>query len=102
MKVLAWIMGAVLSLLIIASRKHYTVDVVVAWYTVPLVFYTFHRRWTTKRDMGESSSVEPGAESSRDDDDKSARDEVASVFTPSDVVCCALILDDCNLVAAGF
>lgn len=28
----------VLSLLIIASRKHYTVDVVIAWYVVFLVF----------------------------------------------------------------
>jgi hypothetical protein len=29
--------------------QHYSVDVVVAFYTVPLVFYTMHRRWTTKR-----------------------------------------------------
>jgi len=32
------------------------VDVVVAWYTVPLVFYFLHRRWTTKRDMMEGGS----------------------------------------------
>lgn len=38
-----------MGLCIIASRKHYSVDVVVAWYTVPLVFYAAHRRWTTKR-----------------------------------------------------
>ena len=38
----AW--GAVVAncLLIIASRKHYTVDVVVAWYAVPLVFWQMH------------------------------------------------------------
>ena len=75
LKILSWIMGAILSLLIIASRKHYTVDIVVAWYTVPLVFYTFHRRWTTKRDMGESSSVELDIERS-EDEEKSATEQV--------------------------
>lgn len=39
----------VLSILIVASRKHYSVDVLIAWYVVPLVFWTLHRRWTTKR-----------------------------------------------------
>ncbi|KAK9868664.1 hypothetical protein WJX84_008619 [Apatococcus fuscideae] len=48
-KTIAWIGAAALSLLIIASRKHYSVDVVIAWYVVPLVFWTMHRRWTTKR-----------------------------------------------------
>ncbi|PON70850.1 Sphingomyelin synthase-like domain containing protein [Parasponia andersonii] len=33
----AWLLAVIQSLLIIASRKHYTVDVVVAWYTVNLV-----------------------------------------------------------------
>ena len=75
-KILAWMLGAVLSLLIIASRKHYTVDIVVAWYTVPLVFYTFHRRWTTKRDMGEASSIEDERASSADDEEKVTRDHV--------------------------
>lgn len=46
---LVWTLTAVLSLLIVASRKHYSVDVVVAWYAVPLVFWMMHRRWTTKR-----------------------------------------------------
>ncbi|KAK9799002.1 hypothetical protein WJX73_001925 [Symbiochloris irregularis] len=49
MKALVWSLTAVLSLLIVASRKHYSVDVVVAWYAVPLVFWMMHRRWTTKR-----------------------------------------------------
>uniref|UniRef100_A0A7N0ZY51 Sphingomyelin synthase-like domain-containing protein n=1 Tax=Kalanchoe fedtschenkoi TaxID=63787 RepID=A0A7N0ZY51_KALFE len=35
----AWLIAMVQSLLIIASRKHYTVDVVVAWYTVNLVVF---------------------------------------------------------------
>ncbi|XP_074271431.1 phosphatidylinositol:ceramide inositolphosphotransferase 1-like isoform X1 [Silene latifolia] len=38
-KQLAWLLAVVQSLLIIASRKHYTVDVVVAWYTVNLVVF---------------------------------------------------------------
>lgn len=33
----AWLIVVIQSLLIIASRKHYTVDIVVAWYTVNLV-----------------------------------------------------------------
>ena len=38
-KALYWAACVALSLLIIASRKHYTVDVVVAWMMVPLVFH---------------------------------------------------------------
>ncbi len=52
-KLLIWCCMLTLSCLIIASRKHYTVDVVVAYYTVPLVFYTALRRWTTKRPKDE-------------------------------------------------
>ncbi|XP_019430755.1 PREDICTED: phosphatidylinositol:ceramide inositolphosphotransferase 1-like [Lupinus angustifolius] len=36
---LGWLLAVVQSLLIVASRKHYTVDVVVAWYTVNLVVF---------------------------------------------------------------
>lgn len=35
----AWFMAIIQSFLIVASRKHYTVDVVVAWYTVNLVVF---------------------------------------------------------------
>lgn len=38
-KMLAWVTAVIQSLLIIASRKHYTVDIVVAWYTVNLVVF---------------------------------------------------------------
>jgi sphingomyelin synthase-related protein 1 len=46
-KAAAWAAAATISLLIIASRKHYSVDVVVAWYTVPLVFHALRgtKRW---------------------------------------------------------
>nr|BBC28460.1 hypothetical protein, homolog of Volvox carteri MTF1733/MTM1058 [Yamagishiella unicocca] len=53
MKAMSWLLGVILSVLIVASRKHYTVDVVIAWYTVPLVFYTMYRRWTTRRPMSD-------------------------------------------------
>ncbi|KAI3782600.1 hypothetical protein L2E82_12651 [Cichorium intybus] len=40
----AWLIAVAQSLLIIASRKHYTVDVIVAWYTVNLVvFFVDHK-----------------------------------------------------------
>ncbi len=68
MKAIAWVAGAIVSTLIVASRKHYTVDIVIAWYTVPLVFYTLHRRWTTRRPMseflgaiGENDEPDPGS-----------------------------------------
>ncbi|MCH97050.1 phosphatidylinositol:ceramide inositolphosphotransferase 1-like, partial [Trifolium medium] len=38
-KQLGWLLAVIQSLLIVASRKHYTVDVVVAWYTVNLVVF---------------------------------------------------------------
>ena len=34
----AWFIQAVLVFLILCSRKHYTVDIVVALYTVPMVW----------------------------------------------------------------
>jgi hypothetical protein len=52
-QVICWLAVGLLSILIVASRKHYTVDVVIAWYAVPLVFWTLHRRWTTKRTHSE-------------------------------------------------
>ncbi|KAJ0743126.1 putative aquaporin, sphingomyelin synthase-like domain-containing protein [Helianthus annuus] len=42
----AWVIVVVQSLLIIASRKHYTVDVTVAWYTVNLVVFFVDRKLT--------------------------------------------------------
>lgn len=58
LKVALWLSTAVISILIIASRKHYTVDVVVAWYTVPLVFYHLRRRWTTHRPIEDYLTAE--------------------------------------------
>jgi hypothetical protein len=59
-KCASYVLAVILSVLIIASRKHYTVDVVVAWYTVPLVFLALERRFTTKErnDFESLKSVE--------------------------------------------
>ncbi|KAG5404451.1 hypothetical protein IGI04_010570 [Brassica rapa subsp. trilocularis] len=43
-KLFGWLTAFVQSLLIIASRKHYTVDVVVAWYTVNLVVFYLDKK----------------------------------------------------------
>ncbi|KAK6152494.1 hypothetical protein DH2020_015129 [Rehmannia glutinosa] len=40
----AWLFVVIQSLLIVASRKHYTVDVVVAWYTVNLVVFFIDKK----------------------------------------------------------
>ncbi|XP_057955550.1 phosphatidylinositol:ceramide inositolphosphotransferase 1-like isoform X2 [Malania oleifera] len=42
-KQLGWLIAVIQSLLIVASRKHYTVDVIVAWYTVNLVVFFVHK-----------------------------------------------------------
>ncbi|EIE27550.1 hypothetical protein COCSUDRAFT_11455 [Coccomyxa subellipsoidea C-169] len=60
-KVITWLAVAVLSVLIVASRKHYSVDVLIAWYVVPLVFWTLSRRWTTKRNVTDGVLLGEGA-----------------------------------------
>lgn len=39
LKALVWSMVVALGFLIVAARKHYTVDVIVAWYTCPLLWF---------------------------------------------------------------
>lgn len=43
-KLLGWVIAILQSLLIVSSRKHYTVDVVVAWYTVNLVVFFLDKK----------------------------------------------------------
>ncbi|KAL3130946.1 hypothetical protein ABBQ38_000269 [Trebouxia sp. C0009 RCD-2024] len=71
-KAFAWCAVFVLSVLIVASRKHYTVDVLIAWYVVPLVFYAMLRRWTTKRPVNE----EPWPHRSLAEDDALQLEEI--------------------------
>ena len=72
LQVFAWCAVFVLSVLIVASRKHYTVDVLIAWYVVPLVFYAMLRRWTTKRPVNE----EPWPHRSLAEDDALQLEEI--------------------------
>ncbi|KAF8397369.1 hypothetical protein HHK36_016282 [Tetracentron sinense] len=60
-KQLAWSIAVIQSLLIIASRKHYTVDVVVAWYTVNLVVFFVDKKLPELPDRpnGNSSPLLP-------------------------------------------
>lgn len=44
LKQCAWITVIAQSLLIVASRKHYTVDIIVAWYTVNLVVFFIDKK----------------------------------------------------------
>ena len=39
LKMIVWALIGVLGCLIVAARKHYTVDVIVAWYTCPLLWF---------------------------------------------------------------
>ncbi|KAJ7947567.1 phosphatidylinositol:ceramide inositolphosphotransferase 1-like [Quillaja saponaria] len=70
-KQFAWLLAVVQSLLIIASRKHYTVDVIVAWYTVNLVAFFVDKKSPELPDRSISSSSPPILPlSARDKDSK--------------------------------
>nr|TKS16289.1 uncharacterized protein D5086_0000025820 [Populus alba] len=58
-KQLAWLLAVVQSFLIVASHKHYTVDVVVAWYTVNLVTFFIDKKlpgWHRKESNWEQNA----------------------------------------------
>ena len=83
LQVMTWCAVFVLSVLIVASRKHYTVDVIVAWYVVPLVFYAMLRRWTTKRPLHE----EPWPHRSLAEDNALQLEEVVVLGMTASEVC---------------
>lgn len=58
-KQVAWLIAVAQSFLIVASRKHYTVDVVVAWYTVNLVVFFIDKKLPElpDRSSGAASSL---------------------------------------------
>lgn len=60
-KALAWTAAAVLALLIISARKHYTVDVVIAWYVVPLAYCCLNMYWNQLQQRQRQSSSANGA-----------------------------------------
>nr|CAB3498765.1 unnamed protein product [Digitaria exilis] len=55
-KMLAWCVAIAQSLLIISSRKHYSVDVAVAWYTVNLVVFFVDKKLTELPDRSVGST----------------------------------------------
>ncbi|KAK9016243.1 hypothetical protein V6N11_078746 [Hibiscus sabdariffa] len=55
-KQFAWLLAIIQSLLILASRKHYTVDVVVAWYTVNLVVFFIDKKLPELPDRSSGNS----------------------------------------------
>nr|CAB3474819.1 unnamed protein product [Digitaria exilis] len=65
-KLLAWLMAIIQSLLIIASRKHYTVDVVVAWYTVNLVVFFVDKKLPEMPDRTNGLSLLPVSSKDKD------------------------------------
>ncbi|CAH9080081.1 unnamed protein product [Cuscuta epithymum] len=55
----AWLAVIIQSFLIVASRKHYTVDVVVAWYTVNLVVFFIEKTLPELPDRSGASFLIP-------------------------------------------
>ncbi|XP_044482475.1 phosphatidylinositol:ceramide inositolphosphotransferase 3 isoform X2 [Mangifera indica] len=58
-KQFAWLLALIQSLLIIASRKHYTVDIVVAWYTVNLIAFFVDKKLPELPERSAASSSLP-------------------------------------------
>ncbi|KAK1298413.1 Phosphatidylinositol:ceramide inositolphosphotransferase [Acorus calamus] len=71
----AWLIAIIQSLLIIASRKHYTVDVVVAWYTVNLVVFFVDKKLPEMPDRGTGTSPPLLPVSAKDKDSKSKEEQ---------------------------
>lgn len=69
-KQLAWLLVVIQSLLIVASRKHYTVDVVVAWYTVNLVVFFIDKKLAELPDRSVASLLLPLSTKDKDKDSK--------------------------------
>ncbi|KAG6492265.1 hypothetical protein ZIOFF_047219 [Zingiber officinale] len=78
MKILAWTLAVVQSLLIVASRKHYTVDVVVAWYSVNLVVFFVNKKLPEMPDR--SSLSLPLIQSSTKEKDGRSKEELLKLL----------------------
>ncbi|XP_048226431.1 phosphatidylinositol:ceramide inositolphosphotransferase 3 isoform X5 [Ricinus communis] len=73
-KQFAWLLAVVQSLLIIASHKHYTVDIVVAWYTVNLVAFFVDKKLPELPDRSAGLTSLPLLPVSRDRDSRSTEE----------------------------
>ncbi|XP_030524349.1 phosphatidylinositol:ceramide inositolphosphotransferase 1 [Rhodamnia argentea] len=74
-KQFAWLLAVVQSLLIIASRKHYTVDIVVAWYTVNLLVFCLDRKLPEMPDRSMAATYSPTLPLSTKDKESKSRGE---------------------------
>ncbi|KAI6671032.1 hypothetical protein NL676_005917 [Syzygium grande] len=74
-KQFAWLLAVVQSLLIIASRKHYTVDIIVAWYTVNLVVFCIDRKLPEMPDRSMAATYSPSLPLSTKDKESKSRGE---------------------------
>ncbi|XP_038706404.1 phosphatidylinositol:ceramide inositolphosphotransferase 3-like isoform X2 [Tripterygium wilfordii] len=71
LKQFAWLLAVFQSILILSSRKHYTVDIVVAWYTVNLVAFFVDKKLSEMPDRPAAYAPTPLLPlSSRDKDGK--------------------------------
>jgi len=43
-----WVLVGVFGMLVVSARKHYSVDIIVAWYTVPLLWVAYERFFPEK------------------------------------------------------
>ncbi|TYI04152.1 hypothetical protein ES332_A11G395100v1 [Gossypium tomentosum] len=66
----AWLLAIIQSLLIVASRKHYTVDIAVAWYTVNLVVFFVNKKLPELPDRSNGNSPVLLPLSTKDKDSK--------------------------------
>jgi hypothetical protein len=53
-----WLYVLLFAVLVVAARKHYTVDVLVALYTAPLVYNRFSQGWFSKGNKGQEPSID--------------------------------------------
>jgi len=61
MKVVWWVVVFALGLLVVAARKHYSLDVIIAWYTLPLIWiaYEFHFPDKLPKEFEFEDSIDP-------------------------------------------
>lgn len=62
----AWSLAVIQSFLIVASRKHYTVDVVVAWYTVNLLVFFLDKKLPELPDRTGAAALLPMSTKDKD------------------------------------
>jgi len=84
-KQLAWLFAIIQSLLIIASRKHYTVDIVVAWYTVNLLVFFVDKKFPELPDRSSASTSPPLLPLNNKDKDTKNKEEHNKILNGNSV-----------------